>query len=95
MVHEEWMAAVQRDFPDVTGEQLERTRDLMNRHAEMVSSMTFDRALTAFAAFLRVQDDERDAEETLLEFRVRMSRAKRTPAGMCGSPLSQLTSHAS
>ncbi len=34
MVHQEWMAAVQRDFPDVTREQLERTRDLMNRHAE-------------------------------------------------------------
>jgi len=38
------------------------------RYAAMVSSMTFDRALTAFAAFLRVQEDERDAEETLLEF---------------------------
>ena len=34
MVHEEWMAAVQRDYPDVTREQLERTRDLMNLHAE-------------------------------------------------------------
>ena len=33
-VHEEWMAAVQRDFPDITREQLERTRDLMNLHAE-------------------------------------------------------------
>jgi len=33
MVHEEWMAAVQRDFPDVTGKQLGRTRDLMNLHA--------------------------------------------------------------
>lgn len=34
MVHEEWMAAVQRAFSDVTREQLERTRDLMNLHAE-------------------------------------------------------------
>ena len=34
MVHEEWMAAVQRNFPDVTRERLERTRDLMNLHAE-------------------------------------------------------------
>ena len=34
LVHEEWMAAVQRDFPDITREQLERTRDLMNLHAE-------------------------------------------------------------
>ena len=34
MVHEEWMAAVERDFPDVTRAQLERTRDLMNLHAE-------------------------------------------------------------
>ena len=33
-VHAEWMAAVQRDFPDVTREQLERTRELMNLHAE-------------------------------------------------------------
>lgn len=33
-VHEEWMAAVQRDFPDVTREQLERTRELMNFHTE-------------------------------------------------------------
>lgn len=34
MVHEEWMTAVARSLPDVTREQLERTRDLMNRHAE-------------------------------------------------------------
>ena len=34
MVHEEWMAAVQRDFPDITRADLERTRDLMNLHAE-------------------------------------------------------------
>jgi len=33
-VHAEWMAAVQRGFPDVTREQLERTRELMNLHAE-------------------------------------------------------------
>lgn len=33
-VHEEWMAAVMKDFPDITREQLERTRDLMNRYAE-------------------------------------------------------------
>ena len=34
MVHEEWMAAVRKNLADVTREQLERTRDLMNRHAE-------------------------------------------------------------
>lgn len=34
MVHEEWMAAVHRDFPDVSRADLERTRDLMNLHAE-------------------------------------------------------------
>jgi hypothetical protein len=28
------MAAVQRNFPDITRQQLERTRDLMNLHAE-------------------------------------------------------------
>ncbi len=33
-VHEEWMGAVHRDFPNVTRGQLERTRDLMNLHAE-------------------------------------------------------------
>lgn len=32
-VHEEWMQAVQRDFPNITRQQLERTRDLMNRYA--------------------------------------------------------------
>jgi predicted nucleic acid-binding protein len=32
-VHEEWMQAVLRDFPNITRQQLERTRDLMNRHA--------------------------------------------------------------
>ncbi len=38
------------------------------RYAAMVSSMTFDRAVAAFAEFLRAQDDKRQAEETLLEF---------------------------
>lgn len=33
-VHEEWMAAVQRDFPGITRKQLERTRELMNLHAQ-------------------------------------------------------------
>ena len=33
IVHEEWMQAVLRDFPDITYSQLERTRDLMNRYA--------------------------------------------------------------
>jgi len=33
MVHEEWMEAVQRDFPNITRLQLERTRDLMNQNA--------------------------------------------------------------
>lgn len=32
-VHEEWMQAVLRDFPDLTYQQLTRTRDLMNRYA--------------------------------------------------------------
>lgn len=34
MVHEEWMAAVLLNRPDMTRQQLERTRDLMNLHAE-------------------------------------------------------------
>jgi len=33
MVHEEWMAAVQHQFPDIARERLERTRNLMNLHA--------------------------------------------------------------
>lgn len=33
-VHEEWMAAVREDFPDITRPQLERTRKLMDLHAE-------------------------------------------------------------
>lgn len=31
-IHEEWMSAVLRDRKDLTRAQLERTRDLMNRH---------------------------------------------------------------
>jgi PIN domain len=33
LVHEEWMQAVLRDFPDLIYQQLARTRDLMNRYA--------------------------------------------------------------
>lgn len=32
MVHEEWIAALLRNRPDLTRAQLERTRDLMNAH---------------------------------------------------------------
>ena len=31
-IHEEWMRAVQRDYPDITREKAERVRDLMNAH---------------------------------------------------------------
>ena len=31
-IHEEWMRNVQRDYPDVTRQQAERIRDLMNAH---------------------------------------------------------------
>lgn len=34
IVHEEWMAAVQQNFPNITRQQLERTRDLMNLYAK-------------------------------------------------------------
>lgn len=34
LIHEEWMAAVLRNFPDITRQQLERTRDLMNLHSK-------------------------------------------------------------
>ncbi|MFB6287160.1 MAG: putative toxin-antitoxin system toxin component, PIN family [Candidatus Bipolaricaulia bacterium] len=33
-VHEEWIQAVLRDYPDITRDQLERTRALMDRHSE-------------------------------------------------------------
>lgn len=32
-IHDEWIRSVLRDRPDLTRPQLERTRDLMNRHA--------------------------------------------------------------
>ncbi|MEM7125697.1 MAG: PIN domain-containing protein [Chloroflexota bacterium] len=32
LVHEEWIEAVLRDFPDITRSQLERTRRLMDQH---------------------------------------------------------------
>ena len=31
-IHEEWMRNVQRDYPDVTRQQAEKIRDLMNAH---------------------------------------------------------------
>ena len=34
MVHEKWMAAIQRHFPDITRQQLVRTRYLMDLHAK-------------------------------------------------------------
>ena len=34
MVHEEWMKAVLEKRPDIPRNKLERTRDLMNKHAE-------------------------------------------------------------
>lgn len=33
-VHREWMAAVRRDYPDIPADRLERTRALMDLHAE-------------------------------------------------------------
>jgi predicted nucleic acid-binding protein len=32
-IYEEWMRSVQRDYPDITRQQVERIRDLMNQHA--------------------------------------------------------------
>lgn len=32
LVHEEWIKAVLRDYPNITRSQLERTRNLMDRH---------------------------------------------------------------
>jgi hypothetical protein len=32
-IHEEWMRSVQKGYPDVTRQQVERIRDLMNEHA--------------------------------------------------------------
>jgi PIN domain len=32
-IHEEWMRSVQERYPDITRQQVERIRDLMNEHA--------------------------------------------------------------
>jgi predicted nucleic acid-binding protein len=32
-IHEEWMRSVQKRYPDITRQQVERIRDLMNAHA--------------------------------------------------------------
>ncbi len=48
-IHEEWLRAVQRDYPDITREQAEKIRDLMNAHvrdclvtgyAELIPALT-------------------------------------------------------
>ena len=31
-IHEEWMRNVRKDYPDISREKVERTRDLMNAH---------------------------------------------------------------
>ena len=31
-IHEEWMRNVQKDYPDITRQQAEKIRDLMNAH---------------------------------------------------------------
>jgi PIN domain len=31
-IHEEWMRSVQKDYPDISREKVERVRDLMNAH---------------------------------------------------------------
>lgn len=38
------------------------------RYAAMVSTMTFEQAVTAFTAYLKKREDERDARDTILEF---------------------------
>lgn len=38
------------------------------RYAAMVSTLTFDRAVEVFEAYLRVRTDDRDAERTILDF---------------------------
>jgi predicted nucleic acid-binding protein len=47
-VHEEWMQSVQRDFPQITRQQLERTRDLMNRYAVDSLVIGFDHQIEQF-----------------------------------------------
>jgi hypothetical protein len=51
-IHDEWIAAVLADRPDVTRAQLERTRDLMNKavpnclvagHSSLIAGLTLAR----------------------------------------------------
>jgi len=52
-VHEEWMRAVQRDFPNITRPQLERMCDLMNRAAPDSLVTRFAHLITS----LKLPDD--------------------------------------
>jgi hypothetical protein len=46
-VHEEWIKAVLLDRSDLTREQLERTRDLMNAHVRDALVVDFERLINA------------------------------------------------
>lgn len=65
-VHEEWMAAVQRDFPDITRAQLERTRELMNLHAE-------DSLVTGFEELLNTLELPDPSDRHVLAAAIRAS----------------------
>jgi hypothetical protein len=45
-IHEEWMRSVLEDRPDLTRSQLERTRDLMNRHGGICLPLGFSQPTT-------------------------------------------------
>lgn len=44
-IHDEWIEAVLRDRPDLTRERLQRTRELMDRHAEGSLVMDYDKRI--------------------------------------------------
>ena len=46
-IHREWMSAVRRNYPDISSPQIERTRELMNLHAEGSLVMGYRRLIPA------------------------------------------------
>jgi hypothetical protein len=46
-IHEEWMRNVLKDYPDITREKLERTRDLMNAHVRDCLVTDYEDLITA------------------------------------------------
>jgi hypothetical protein len=53
-VHEEWMTALLRNRPDLSREKLERTRMLMDKHAEDALVTGYEDLIEAFIFLIRM-----------------------------------------